>query len=250
MRAGGWGVLALLAGAACVKEPQLRPLADARTLAGNEAAAVTESEGVRLVADGDAWSGTPGNLERSLTPVEVRLENRSGRPLEVKYAHFVLEGYSRFRYSAIPPLALREEALSQAPGSVWEPESGTGGSGSVGVAWHTGWGVGRGAGWHGRGWGWGWGGWGWPGGWYDPFWGGPYYPGYGYPACNEPLPTRDMLTEALPEGTLEDGGTVTGFLYFQGVGERERAVTLQAKLVDARTQEQFGSLRIPFQVSR
>jgi hypothetical protein len=57
-----------------------------------------------------------------------------------------------------------------------------------------------------------------------------------------------MLRRALPEGTLEPGGTVTGFIYFQGVSEREGSVTLQARLVDARTGEQFGTLSIPFGV--
>jgi hypothetical protein len=59
-----------------------------------------------------------------------------------------------------------------------------------------------------------------------------------------------MLEQALPEGTLQDGGTVSGFLYFQGVAEREKLATLKAQLVDARTGEPFGELSIPFQVSR
>jgi hypothetical protein len=57
-----------------------------------------------------------------------------------------------------------------------------------------------------------------------------------------------MVRQALPQGTLEPGGTVTGFLYFQDVSEREGSVTLQARLVDARTGEQFGTLSIPFGV--
>lgn len=244
MRARGWSLMALLAAAGCVKETQLRPLPDAQTLGGDKEAAVTENAGVRLVADGDAWRGSPGDLERRVTPVEVRLENRSGRPLKIQYGHFALVGESRFRYSAIPPLALRDtSAVSQGP------ETGTGGSGSVGMAWRTGWGpyssgygFGRG---RGRGWGW-------PGGFYDPFWGSPFYGPYGYPYryYSEPLPTQDMLNRALPEGTLEDGGTVMGFLYFQGVADREASVTLQAKLVDANTGEAFGSLGIPFAVSK
>jgi hypothetical protein len=232
MRGAPWLMsAALLGAAACMPEARLQPLPAARTVAGDEAAAVAEEAGVRLVADGDAWRGNPGNLERSLTPVEVRLENRSGRPLSVKYEHFTLVGGSRFRYSAVSPLELGG-ALA-----LLEPASGTGGAG-VGVGVELGWGWGRH---HPYGWG------PWPG-WYDPFW-GPYYPGpRGYPACQEPLPTRDMLTQALPEGTLEEGGTLAGFLYFQGVAEREKAVTLRARLVDARNGETFGVLDIPFEV--
>lgn len=99
--------------------------------------------------------------------------------------------------------------------------------------------------------GWGWGGWGPYYGWGSPYYGwGPgaygYYP-YGY-YYSEPLPTRDMLNNAMPEGTLGNGGTTTGFLYFQGVGRREQAVNLETRLVDANTGEAFGTLSIPFQV--
>jgi hypothetical protein len=232
----------LLAAAGCVRETQLVPLPNAQTLAGDQETAVTEDAGVRLVADGDAWKGRPGDLERRVTPVQVRLENRSGRPLRVTYDDFTLEGQSHFRYSAIPPLSMRDSTASLEPGS------GTGGSGAVAV------GVGVSSGWgpyypryaHG-------GYWGWHGGWYDPFWGSPFYGPYGYYPYyyySEPLPTRDMLNRALPEGTLEDGGVVTGFLYFQGVADRERSVTLQAQLVDANSGEPFGSLNIPFEVSK
>ena len=245
MRAWRWSLMALLAAAGCMRETQLRPLAAAQTLAGDESAAVAEEAGVRLVADGHAWKGNPSNLEQRVTPVEVRLENHSGRPLRVTYEDFALEGQSRFRYSAIPPLALRDTAVSLAP------ESGTGGSASVGLAWSSGWGPYShrygfgGFGHRGRFWGW-------PGGWYDPFWGGSFYGPYPYPYryYSEPLPTKDMLNRALPEGTLEDGGAVAGFLYFQGVADREQRVTLQARLVEARTGEGSGSLALPLAVSK
>ncbi|MGZ3461836.1 MAG: hypothetical protein ACXU86_25365, partial [Archangium sp.] len=95
--------------------------------------------------------------------------------------------------------------------------------------------------------------WGGPG-WYDPwygygpgFWGPGYYAPY-YWAPPEPLPTRDMVRKALPEGTLDTGGTLSGFLYFQSVSPQEGRVTLQVRLVDARTGEQFGTLSVPFDV--
>jgi hypothetical protein len=228
---------ALLLAAGCVTETKLQPSPLAQTTQGG--AAVAEAEGVRLVADGDAWKGRPSYLERVVTPVEVRIENQSGRPLRIEYEYFALEGGSRFQYAALSPFELRDEGL------------GVGGSGDVRM--HMG--VGSSP------WGWrsgpflgshGWGPWsrGWhdpfydP--WYDPFFGGPYASGYWNPP--EPLPTRDMLRRALPEGTLEPGGTLTGFLYFQDVSEREGSVTLQARLVDARTGEQFATLSIPFGV--
>jgi hypothetical protein len=78
----------------------------------------------------------------------------------------------------------------------------------------------------------------------DPFYGSPYV------YCDEPLPTRDMVEQALPEGTLENGGTVAGFLYFHDVSDRERQVLLQARLVDASTGQPFGQLTIPFEVRK
>ncbi len=241
-----WPVLAaLLFAAGCLTQTKLQPLPAAQTTQGG--AALAEAEGVRLVADGDAWKGSPSNLENIVTPVRVRLENQSGRPLRLEYEHFVLEGASRFQYAALSPFELREEGLA------------VGGSGdtSDNAALNVGVGVGTGGPW--PAWRGGpfvgssaWGPWGrgWydpfydP--WYDPFFGGPYARGYWAPP--EPLPTRDMVRLALPEGTLQPGDSVTGFLYFQDVSEREGTVTLQARLVDARTGEQFGTLSIPFGV--
>jgi hypothetical protein len=246
MRASAlWPALAALLAAGCLSETKLQPLPSASTSQGG--AVTTEAQGVRLVADGDAWRGTPSHLERLVTPVELRLENQSGRPLRLRYEHFVLVGDSRFQYAALSPFELRQEGLA------------VGGSGATSgdVSFSVGVGLGRP-------WGlrpgpfvssYGWGGVGprWHDPWYDPFfdpWYDPYYGPYarGYWVPPEPLPTRDMLRQALPEGTLENGGTIAGFLYFQDVSEREGRVLLQARLVDANTGEQFGTLTIPFDV--
>jgi len=258
MRAPWLALAALLLAAGCVTTPTLQPLpGNPITPAGN---GVAEAEGVRLVADGDAWGGSPSDLEFIVTPVGVRIENQSGRPLRIDPASFKLLGASHFEYAALSPNELGEEGTAAVGGSGYAYAPTT--SLSVGV------GVGVGSPW---GWGWGpspftWGspwGPGWHGaGWYDPWYGPGYGPGYGYydpfwgPYASwywrpppEPLPTRDMLRNALPEGTLDTGGTVTGFLYFQNVSVREGSVTLQASLVDARTGEQFGTISIPFGVS-
>jgi hypothetical protein len=235
MNARGLGVVALLVAGACIPETRLQPRPEARALAGDTSAAVAEVAGVRLIADGAAWNGHPANLERRLTPVEIRLENHSGRPLSLQYEYFDLVGESRFRYAALSPLRLDEATRDTSPLCVagYSP-----GYGNWRGTWnrHRGWG--RPSPWR-RPW--------WPSPYYDPF----YDPFYGPPAhvrCEEPLPTQDMLEQALPEGTLEDGGIVSGFLYFQGVAERERQVTLLARVVDAHSGEPLGELSIPFQV--
>jgi hypothetical protein len=168
--------------------------------------------------------------------VEIRLENQSGRTLSIRYELFDLVGESRFHYAALSSLDMKE-ANEAGPVCV---------AGRVPrYSWglHAGWGPRQM--WRTRS---PWRPW-WPGPFYDPFY-DPYYGPPPYVRCEEPLPTEDMLGRALPEGSLENGGTVAGFLYFQGVADRERQVILQARLVDASTGEAFGELRIPFQVRR
>jgi hypothetical protein len=81
--------------------------------------------------------------------------------------------------------------------------------------------------------------------WWDAFDVDPFYSDTWYPSWPQTLPTRDMVRRALPEGVLQDGGFVTGFLYFQGVVGRENAVTLQLALVDAGSKSRFGHASVP-----
>jgi hypothetical protein len=232
----GLAVVLMCVMAGCIPEAQLQPRPDARSLAGDTSAAVAETAGVRLIADGAAWKGHPGNLERRLTPVKIYLENHSGRTLSIRYELFDLVGGSRFHYAALSP-ARMEESHEAGPTCV---------AGYVPMhSWglYAGWGPF--IGWPGHS---PWHSW-WPGPYWDPFY-GPWYGPAPYVRCEEPLPTRDMENRALPEGSLENGGTVAGFLYFQKVTDRERQVILQARLVDANTGEPFGGLSIPFQVRR
>ena len=214
---------AALLSAGCASTPTLQPLATSPTT--TQGAALAQEQGVLLVARGDAWRGNPSDLERVLTPVEVRLENHGERPLRIDTADFVLVGTSRFEYAALEGGQFRDASLM-----------GVGGSGEVAVGVDPAPGFAWGPGFYGTGW---------YNPLYDPFY-GPY--AYWYRPPPEPLPTRDMIREALPQGTLSPGGTTTGFLFFQSVGDRESQVTLRARLVDARTGEQFGTLDIPFHV--
>ncbi|MBZ4413582.1 hypothetical protein VZQ01_22375 [Myxococcus faecalis] len=224
-------LVALLVAAGCASNTNtLKPTTQAQVLPADQDSAVAEGAGVRLVADASAWKGSPANLERTLTPVYIRLENQSGRTLRIRYEDFSLVGTeSRFRYSALAPFSLRQSALSSM-------DEGTGGSGRSWVY------MGGGLRWGSR---------------FGPRWGSPFYPFYGPYGpgpyayqCEEPLPTQDMLRQALPEGTLGDGGTVQGFIYFQVVTGRESGVVLEARPVDANSGESLGTLDIPFQVGK
>jgi hypothetical protein len=57
-----------------------------------------------------------------------------------------------------------------------------------------------------------------------------------------------MIAEALPEGVLQDGGRVEGFLYFRGVLGREARVTLRFELTDAANDQPFGAVNVPLVV--
>lgn len=229
--------------AGCTATILLRPGPGASIPAARPDTVFAQAEGVRVWATG-GWSGDPLSLPDVMTPVHVAFENGSGRRLRVSAHEATLVGSSGFRYSALPPFP------ASAPVSAVEAE------GQVVLAdyhpatpvkkphpihprpppvrffvappiypWYPGIGV-------------------WPHPW---VWGVHHATLYAnWPA---PLPTRDMLERALPEGVLEPGGTVSGFLYFQQVA-REAAVTLEVQLVDAETQAPFGVARLPFVVVR
>src|SRR5262249_44614550 len=80
---------------------------------------------------------------------------------------------------------------------------------------------------------------------YDPF----YYDSL-YAYWPERLPTQDMISQALLEGAVQEGGRITGFVYFQGVGDRESSVTFAMNLADATNGQSFGQVSIPFQVKK
>ncbi|MCI0572602.1 MAG: hypothetical protein L0Y66_17755 [Myxococcaceae bacterium] len=233
MRARTLVLTLLLASSACVTTTQLIPDPD---IILDAEAATAEGEGVRLLVDADAWRGNPPDLESVLVPLLVQVENRSGRPLRLTHGNFVLVGDSGFRFAALPPFDAGGE--QHAEGVIdRRPLVRIRGS----FTWGFGWGP------YGPYSPWGFGGpWGF-GPWWGP-WGG--WGAWTVPVVVEPLPTRDMVRRALPEGTLEDGGTMSGFLYFPDVGTHEQRVELVATLTDARRDKAFGTLRIPFRVQR
>jgi hypothetical protein len=63
------------------------------------------------------------------------------------------------------------------------------------------------------------------------------------------LPSEEMLQRALPEGVLEEGGSVAGYLYFQHIG-RESSVKLEVQLTNATSSARVGELSVPFYVRR
>jgi hypothetical protein len=263
-------LLGLIAGslgvAACATTPVLKPAPGDTLAPGLPNVAEATVSGVRVLVAGDAWKGDPSNLGELFTPVQVTIQNSSGKDLRVSYADFQLSGSSGFKYAAIPPMSAKGQIsqtvsvarpnfqlafyqpLSSKPHLLDEAQLGTNTDLRDRVqlvAWehrydhdhflvaphfagyYPGWGV-------------------WPYSYpYDPFF---YDSLYAY--WPEQLPTQDMLSQALPEGAVQNGGKVSGFVYFQGVGKRESSVNFTMSLVDATNGQSFGQVSIPFAVSK
>jgi hypothetical protein len=76
---------------------------------------------------------------------------------------------------------------------------------------------------------------------YDPYFYGPY-------SWPQTLPTSDMISQAIPEGVLQPNGRVDGFVYFQGISNREAAVSFDMQLVDAHANAPFARASVPMRV--
>lgn len=237
-----WPIAVLVSG--CVVTTVLRPAPGTVVVPQQPDVIYAEVASVRVWAGGP-WAGDPPGLSDVLTPVHVAFENRSARPLRVTYRDCTLVGSSGFRYAALPPLptatpmgaverrgevvlADYHPATPVHPGPPPRPVHPHAPPSHFYiappyVAWYPGIVV-------------------WPHAWYWDV----HYPAL-YASWPAPLPSHDMLEHAVPEGVLQPGGKVSGFLYFQRV-ERESAVTLEVQLVDAETAQPMGVAQLPFLV--
>jgi hypothetical protein len=185
--------------------------------------AAAEDAAVRIVARAQAWRGDPADLRGVVTPLLVTIDNGSGRPLGVRYDRFTLEAPDGRTFAAIPPFDIEA--------TVTEPVAYTASpAGGFLVAPYLS-----------------------PYYPWMPVFNGPFLHDGWYYSRHRPvfrridLPTGDMVRKALPEGVVEPGGRVSGFLYLEDVRDVE-GVSFVARLVDARSDQLFGTVRIPFVV--
>jgi hypothetical protein len=234
-------LLAVATCVACAHEPELKPAPDAKVLPGRKDVAMQTVAGVRVEVAGDAWKGNPSNLAEVLIPVRVSIENQSGRPLRLRYSEFTLIGENGFHYSVLPPFQIRGAVgSSAAPGQIVPAAAASPPPPIRPRFLHRGFWVAP------------------PLArfyvglppWPDPFLYDPFYYDRWYVSWPVELPTRDMLEQALPEGVVENGGAVSGFLYFDPSARRENRVVFEMQLVDARDGSGFGKIDIPFLVKK
>ncbi|MFW5738996.1 MAG: hypothetical protein ACOC1F_01375 [Myxococcota bacterium] len=208
--------------AGCMGGTELEPATSANQVQGMDDAATAVAAGVRITAQGDAWHGLE-NVTDHVTPLRVSITNNSGRALRIRYRDFVLRGSGGDSYAALPLTAIEGEI--EAPTRVDEPAFA---ERSFYVAPHyaaaypsmrayT-----------------------------QPFaYDAPYYDEYNTYLRDIDLPTVEMVESGLPEGVIDDGGEVSGFLYFQQVPGKTKQVSFTAHLHTPEGDE-IGALTIPF----
>jgi hypothetical protein len=61
------------------------------------------SQGVSIQLRANAWDDDPKTLDQDLVPMEITIQNDSGRPLAIRYEDFAIVGANNHRYNDIPP---------------------------------------------------------------------------------------------------------------------------------------------------
>ena len=193
--------------------------------------ALADAEGVQMTVRAGAW---PGGLPitRKVTPVQVTIRNESGRALAIRHGIFSLAAPDGRVFSPVPPVKISGSVpaplIEGGPGPIHDPgfHSDNFYLAPYYSALYPGVSVYR-----------------------DPFYfDGPYFGTYYDYWDQVELPTREMVQRALPEGVVEKGGRLDGFLYFERVPADLPKVVYTADLVDARTGRRFGRITIPFAV--
>jgi hypothetical protein len=225
--------LVLLVFAGCAGQSQLMPQPGDKEVPGDPESAVSTVDNVHVVLHTEAWKGRP-EVASAVTPIRITIENNGNQPVRLRYTDFKLIGSKGEVYADLPPYgitgSIEQPRLVQAYPVIVTPD----------FEWQD----------------------------FDvapyyaeiypdmPVWDGPFYydPWYYntyYTYWQEiQLPTQRMLNEALPDGVINPGGRVTGFLYFQEVTTKQKSVRFEYSLVNARTGNIFGTITIPFAVKK
>lgn len=219
-------VIAVIAG--CSNGTKVAPKAPAARAPAAEVLEVDHVEGIAIDAHTNAW---PGDLAVLLyvTPVRMTLTNHTDRPIRVSYPLFQLVTPSGRRYSALPPFKIEGSPAEPAimyPHEPFEPELAQHGFFVSRLYADHYPAIAR---------------------WDRPFFYDLDYHDHYYSYWNTALPTQPMIEVALPEGVLDPGGQVTGYLYFERVGNAE-TVTLQGQVVDAESGTLVGTSAIAFDI--
>ncbi|HYE33813.1 hypothetical protein [Methylocaldum sp.] len=219
----------------CRDSAGVRPAPESVQLSPVEKEAASDMSPVRIVARPESWPESE-TIEFTTTPVHLKIENRSESPLLIRYSDFKVLTPGGKQFSALPVFPVEEKDSGPVvPGvlpmltiAAYPPIN-------------------------------------------DPLFDfrdfrvapflKPVYPTVPVHEGSFPydqtynerlasywrgfdLPNLEMIRRALPEGVLNPGGWVAGWLYFQKF-EPLPAGTLTLDLIDARTDRPFGQARVP-----
>ncbi len=223
MKVVGRFTAGLILGVAGCGHAHLMPAPSAAVVPGAPGAAFSLASGVRCSADVAGWEGRPDDLPDTVTPVKVRLMNSSGKPLRVLYQEFALVGAEGRRYQPIPVLPLEPDASSPRLDPIYAASKFF-----VSARYHD---VYQGF-----------------DAWPQPLERDDDFYTTQFRRWGDQRPSFSALRKALPEGVLDNGGVISGYLYFETPIRREGAVTFEAELDDDAGQGTIASLKIPFRI--
>lgn len=224
-------ILMLLIVCQCA-ERRLIPGAQAIKVRELKDAALQSSSGVKILVETNAWTGFSQILDK-ITPLRVTIINNSGSQLRIQYNHFSIKEIRGVRlYAALPPYEficngeetkivlpypfpiesqIEYDKFSVAPYCARMYEEIPEYKNFIGI---------------------------------DSV----YYEKYYTVWAKIQLPIIEMLQNVLPEGVLENGGHVGGFVYFEKLDRRERALLFTVDLIEEVGGKSLGTLKIPFEL--
>lgn len=214
------GAALLIAGCAHGK---LVPAPTANVVPGAPGAAYRIVDGVRCSADVEAWTGRPGNLPPSITPIKVRIVNSSGSPIRLLYQDFALVGKNGHKYFPVPVLSIEPDGNAPRLDPVYAASNFFVAPRFKDVyqaleAWPQ------------------------PLGRDDDLY------AQQFRIWGKDRPPLEVMRMGIPEGVLADGGVISGFLYFENPLGREDRVTFEAEFDATDGQATVAEVKIPFRV--
>jgi len=200
---------------------RLLPAASAHVIPDAPSAAAAEDSGIRVSAEANDWSASPEDRPERVTPIKVRIVNRSGGPVQILYQQFALVGARGRRYQPLPPAPV-DDPRAPAVRPVYAASNFF-----VAPRLHAVYPT------------------------LDP-WSAPLqrddeFYARQYRRWADGLPSHPMRRMALPEGVLADRGEISGFLYFENATRKENRVTFQADM-DQPQGDEVADIEIPFVV--
>jgi len=234
----GWSLLAAAAGVAlgCSGGQTLIPAASATKAAGLRRAAIASDRDVVVVVQSDAWPGQSRVLDQ-VSPLRVRVTNGNSKAIRVRYEDLRLIAADGTGYVALPPNPPQVDGDVHGDANAGAKPNQTKqrqnfsysnfelspqlASAYPGLELYRGEFD------------------------YDP----QYYDKFAHAWHAQWLPDDEVKSWALPEGVLQSGGYVEGFVYFQHVAANKGVVRFDGQFAQAEDAKRtLAKVAIPFVV--